>query len=288
MSYGVHLVILFCVYAMTALGTNALLGYLGLLSLAQAGVFAVGGYSYALLMRDLSWSGWQAFGGAVLVGALVSPLLALPSCRFREEPYVLTTLAVGVFISSTLHNWIELTEGPYGIANIRPPTLGGALNGDLGMAILALVCMLATMLLCYQWFNSPWGRLLKAIRDDEAVVRGLGKPTVRIKAEAALVASVPVALAGAIYTAHVGYINPQAASLDAAIVLLAMLVIGGAGTVWGPLAGAAVYVMFPELLRLLHVPTDHIGNLRTGLMGLLLVAIVHWRPQGIAGEYRVD
>jgi branched-chain amino acid transport system permease protein len=129
---------------------------------------------------------------------------------------------------------------------------------------------------------------LQAMRDDELATRGLGKNTRLLKVQAFAIACGMVAIAGVIYAAYISYIDPSAASLDHSILMLCMIIVGGMGNFWGPLVGAAVLVGIPEVLRLVLIPDAIAANIRLLLYGLLLVIMMHIRPQGLAGDYRID
>lgn len=124
------------------------------------------------------------------------------------------------------------------------------------------------------------------MRDDELASRGLGKNTRLLKIQAIAVSCGFVAVAGALYAAHIRYIDPSAASLDEGILMLSMVIVGGVGNFRGPVVGAATLIALPEVLRFLRLPDALAANLRMFIYGLLLVVMMHVRPQGIAGEYR--
>jgi branched-chain amino acid transport system permease protein len=125
------------------------------------------------------------------------------------------------------------------------------------------------------------------MRDDELAARGLGKNVRLAKVHVLAIACAFAALAGTIYSSYVTYIDPSSATLDQSILLLCMLIVGGSGNFRGPLVGAAVLLVMPEVLRLLHLPDALAANLRLLVYGLLLIIMVHLRPQGLVGEYRL-
>lgn len=299
MSYLLHLLVYFQVFALVALSLNLVVGYCGLLSLAHAGYFAIGGYAYALisLKTDLG------FPLAALVGALLAAILSLavslPSWRLKGDFFVLVSLAVQALIFSVLHNWTSLdapvgswgnlTNGPFGITAIPRPAVGSLqMSTAVAMAGFATVVTLILGVLLWRLGRSPWARLLVAMREDELAARGLGKNTRLAKVQAIALASSVAAVAGSLYAGHVRFLDPSSASLNESILLLCMVLVGGAGNFRGPLIGAFVLVSLPEVLRVLALPAAQAANLRLLVYGLLLVLFVHFRPQGIAGEYRVE
>jgi branched-chain amino acid transport system permease protein len=133
---------------------------------------------------------------------------------------------------------------------------------------------------------SPFGRALQAMRDDELAARSIGVPVNRLKLQAFAPASAMVGIAGALYASYVSYIDPTSFSLNESILMLSMVIIGGTGNVRGPLLGAAVLILLPEVLRFLQLPDAVAANVQLLAYGLLLVLMMHLRPQGLAGVYR--
>lgn len=299
MNYVFHLLIYFNLYAILALSLNLVVGYCGLLTLAHAGYYAIGAYTYALLSQVAGLGCIPAAAGGMIVPAVLSLAVSLPSWRFKGDFFVMVSLAVQALLFSLLYNWFSagapvgslsnLTNGPFGIAGIpRPAILGYRFDTVGSMAALSFVLLGLSALVFWRLKGSPWGRLLRAIRDDELATRGLGKNTRLAKVQAFAFACAFAGLAGVIYASYVSYIDPSSASLDESILMLSMLLVGGAGNFRGPLVGAAVLIAIPELLRFAAIPDAVAANLRLLLYGLLLVLMVHLRPQGLAGEYRVQ
>jgi branched-chain amino acid transport system permease protein len=299
MNYVLHLLIYFNLYAILALSLNLVVGYCGLLTLAHAGYFAVGAYTYALLAKVAGLGFIPAAAGGMIVPALLSLAVSLPSWRFKGDFFVMVSLAVQALLFSLLYNWFSagsplgswanLTNGPFGIAGVPRPTVFGYRFDAIGsIAVLSFVLLVASALVFWRLKRSPWGRLLRAMRDDELAARGLGKNTRLAKLQAFAVACAFAGLAGVIYASYVSYIDPSSASLDESILMLSMLLVGGAGNFRGPLVGAAVLIAIPEMLRFAAIPDTVAANLRLLLYGLLLVVMMHLRPQGLAGEYRVQ
>jgi branched-chain amino acid transport system permease protein len=297
MNYLLHLLIYFCIYAIAALSLNLVIGYCGLLTLAHASYFAVGAYSYAILSLH-GWGFLPAMAAAVVIAAVLSLIVSLPAWRFRGDNFVLMSLAAQTFIFSLLYNWyhpqaapgtlLNLTNGPFGLAGISRPDIFGIRMDTIGsISVLAVVLATICALVIWRLQSSPWGRLLQCMRDDELALRGLGKNVRRAKLEAFAVSCGLVAVAGVLYASYVNYIDASSATLDESILMVCMLLVGGMVNFRGPLVGAAVLVALPEVLRMVHFPDAMAANVRLLAYGLLLVLIVHFRPQGLAGKYRV-
>lgn len=299
MTYFLHLLIFFSIYAILALSLDLVVGYCGLLTLAHAVYFAVGGYSYAIATMTFGWGFLPAAAFAMLVGGLLSLAISLPAWRFQKDLFVLVTLAVGTLLYGIVYNWSDtkwppgtlrnLGNGSLGLAGIVKPTLfGKRLETTSAMALLSSLLLLASGFTFWRLKRSPWGRLLKSMRDDELAARALGKNVRLTKVYALAVACAFAALSGTMYSSYVTFIDPSSASLDLSILLLCMLIVGGSGNFRGPIVGVAVLLAIPEALRLVDLSEAFADNLRLMIYGILLILMVHLRPQGLAGEYKLQ
>jgi branched-chain amino acid transport system permease protein len=298
MNYVLHLLIYFSVFSIVGMSLNIVVGYCGLLSLAHASYFAVGAYVYAVAALNWGWGFIPATLLAVVVGAVLSLVLALPTWRLKGDFFVMASLAVQALVYSAAYNWTRtgarpgswanLTGGPFGLSGVpHPGIVGIRLDTLSSMSALAMITALACLGLSAVLLRSPWGRALQAMRDDELAARGLGKNVRLMKLQAIMVACSLAAVGGSIYSYYAGYVDPSLGSLDQSILLLAMVVVGGAGNVRGTLVGVLVLLLFPEALRFARIPNALASELRLAGFGLLLVLLVHFRPRGLAGTYRV-
>jgi len=298
MNYALHLLVYFNIYLIVALSLNLVVGYCGLLTLAHAGYYAIGGYAYAILTVQAGWTFLPAALAGAMISAILSLAVSLPSWRLKGDFFVLASLAVQALIFSALYNWSSanapmgswknLTNGPFGITGIpRPEIFGWTPSTPLAFALFASVVAAICAFILWRLKRSPWGRLLLAMREDELAARGLGKNTRLAKVQAFAISGALVAIAGALYASHVRYLDPSSASLDEGILMLSMVIVGGLGNFRGPIIGAAVLILLPEILRFVDLPDAQAANLRMLIYGLLLILMMHFRPQGIAGEYRM-
>ena len=297
MNYILHLLIYLCIYGILALSLNLVVGYCGLMTLAHAAYFAVGAYAYSLLSLNLHWGFVPAALAGMVIAMVLSLAVSLPAWRFKGDLFVMVSLAVQAFIFSLLQNWTSadaplgswqnLTNGPFGIPGVPKPTFFGCQADSLPeYVLLSAVTLGVCGFIVWRLVTSPWGRLLKCLRDDELAARSLGKNTRKAKLEAFAFACGLAAIAGALYAGYIGYVDPSSASLDESILMLCMVIVGGVGNFKGPLVGAAVLIALPEILRFAHFPDSIAANLRLLIYGLLLVLMAHFRPRGLAGEYR--
>jgi branched-chain amino acid transport system permease protein len=298
MNYLFHLLIYLCIYAIQAMSLNIVMGYCGLFTLAHAGYFAIGAYTYAIAtIHGLGFL--PALILSVLVSSLLSFLMSLPAWRLKGDYFVLLSLSAQALIFSVLYNWYKpgakigswanLTNGPFGISGVHRIQIPGFQMDTIGhilvvfVLVSALCCGITWLLL-----SSPWGRLMQCQRDDELAARSLGKNVRLVKIEAFAIACGLVAVAGVLYAAYVTYIDASMASLDGSILMTCMVIVGGLGNFRGPLVGASVLLAVPEALRFVHMPDAYASSVRLLLYGLLLVVMMHVRPQGLAGKYKFE
>ena len=287
MNYILHLLIYLDIYIIITMSLNLLIGYGGLFQLAHAAYYGIGAYTTALLMVGLGWGFVPAIICSIIITGCLSLLVSIPAWRFRSDYFVMLSLAVQVTIYSLLYNWTGLTKGPFGITGIPKPTiLGYKIDTLPNMFILSTVIAIICGVILYVLLRSPWGKALKAMRDDELAARGLGKNTRLFKLQAFLIACSMVALAGGLYATYVSYIDPTSFTLDESILMLSMVIVGGTGNFRGPIVGALILIAIPEILRFVHIPDAFAANIRLLIYGLLIVTMAHFRPQGLAGKYR--
>lgn len=289
MNYLLHLVVLVEIYVILTLSLNLMVGYGGLLTFAHGAFFGLGSYLYTLLVIDAGLSFpialVLAVGGATLLGLLVS----LASLRFRGDYFVLTTLAFQIIVFAALYNWVSVTRGPFGISGIPRPTIGGIrLESLQSYSIFGLAVSLLLMAFLFVVFRSPFARSLKSIRDDEIAATALGKSVLSYKIRSVAIAAACAAVVGSLYATYIRYIDPTSFDLNQSILLLSMVILGGTGNFRGSIVGALLLVLFPEFLRLLPIPDAVAANLRMVLYGVLLILLMRFRPQGLAGSYAFE
>ena len=296
--YFLHLVCLFGIYATAAMSLNLVVGGSGLFSLAHAAYFGVGAYAYAI--ASLHGLGFlPALLLSVAIAALLSLALSIPSWRFQGDSFVLISLAIQALVFSTIYNWhsatkpvgslSNLTNGPFGIAGIsRPGFFGFQIHSAGGLAIFSLGIAVFCAGFCSLLLKSPWWRMVTAIRDDAVAARSIGKNVRLAKVQVFAISCGMVATAGVVYAGYFSYVNADSAALPEGILLLSMVLVGGAGNFRGPLVGAALLIAVPEVLRLLALPDNVAANVRLLFYGVLLVLFMHFRGRGISGEYRIE
>ena len=290
MEYLLHIGIMLCIYIILVLSTNLTVGMANLLTMCQAAFYGIGAYigTYFLMQSNLPF---------VVIALLVmsatgvtSLLVSYASVKLKGDYFILATLGSQMIVYSILYNWISVTRGPFGIPGIPSIKLFGiwSLNGDYAYFILSLILATIVALVFSRLQHSPYGRMLKAIRTDELSAKALGRDTVRLKAWAFFISAAFAGMAGMVYASYVSYIDPTSFTLDESIFIITALFIGGIGSrVWGPILGAAVVVILPELLRFVGLPDAVAANLRQMIYGIVLIVLMFIRPQGLLGDVKL-
>lgn len=289
MNYILHLLVLLTIYLILSFSLNVLVGYTGLLSLAHAAFYGIGAYTSSLLMIKWKVSFPLALLAGVGMAVLLSLLVAAPSLRLKGDYFVLASLGFQVIVFNVLHNWATLTNGPLGIPGIPKPSIFGVKISSIP-AFLAFSSILSAccIFILVGILKSPFGRTLKAIREDELATLALGKHITAFKIQAFVIACGIAAVAGSLYAWYVTFIDPTSFNLNESIFIIAVVLVGGSGNIKGPVVGTLFMILLPEILRFLRIPDTVAANARQMIYGALLIFLMRYRPQGIAGEYKFE
>ena len=285
MDFWLSYATLAAIYVLLGLSTNLLVGIAGIFSVSQAAVFGVGAYVVAyLLMNDI-----VSFLPALLLAAAacvaLNILVTLPALRVSGDYFVVTSFGIQLLATAIFTNWTEGTGGANGLPGIPPADLfGKTLDSNADLAALCVAAMLLGCLAFWLIMRAPFGRLLRAIREDELAVAAAGKNVLRAKVSAAAMAGAFAGSAGGLYATFLSFIDPSSFDLDASILLLTMVVVGGARTLAGSIIGPFLLLALPQVLSLIDIPTTIAAAARQLIYGVLLIAFMLFRPQGLAGE----
>jgi branched-chain amino acid transport system permease protein len=285
MDFFYSYVILAEIYVMLGLSTNLLVGVVGIFSVSQAAIFGVGAYVVGYCLTNDLMGFVPALALAAAACLLLNILITLPSLRVSGDYFVVTSFGIQLLATAAFTNWDSITGGASGLPGIPPGDLFGQAVDTGGKSLLLtsammLICCLAFALL----MRSPFGRLLKAIREDELAVAAAGKNVLRAKVSAAAFAGVFAGLAGGFYAIFISFIDPSTFDLNASVLLLTMVVLGGARTLAGSIVGPFVILALPQVLALIDIPTAIAASARQGIYGILLIAFMLFRPQGLVGR----
>lgn len=289
MNYILHILIIINIYVILSLSLNLLVGYTGLFSLCHAAFYGIGGYVTAILMVYFGINFFIALLIAVSIAIPLSILISAPSIRLKGDYFILATLCFQIIVFSIFYNWISVTRGPYGISGIpKPGAFGFEISSIPSYLALTFIFVVFISLIVWLLVSSPYGRVLKAIREDELAALSLGKNVTFYKISAFAFAASMAAVAGGLYASYVSYIDPTSFTLDESMLILAMIIIGGVGNIKGPIIGVILLTILPEILRFTGIPNSYAPNVRQMIYGLLLILMMYYRPQGVAGEYRFE
>ncbi|SDE16668.1 branched-chain amino acid ABC transporter permease [Paraburkholderia lycopersici] len=285
LAYLQNLAVLICVNAILAMTLNFLMGYAGIFSLAHAVFFGVGAYAAALVSMHVSSSIFVCTIASMALCGALSLALALPALRVRGEYFVAASLGLQMLAVTVFSEWRSVTGGLGGITNIPSPVVFGVpVETSNGFFLLALGYLIAVALVLWLLVRSSFGRNLQAIRDSESAAQALGKNVKAIKTLSVVAAAALAGTAGVVYTFYLSFINVEGFTLDLSVLLMAMVIIGGTGSLFGPLIGAALLVLLPAALSFVPgLPQAEVGLVQQAVYGLVMVLLMIYRPGGIVG-----
>lgn len=277
-AYVQRVINLSLIYVILTLGQNLLTGFTGLISLGQAGFYAIGAYTSALLVLRLHVPWLVAFFTAGVLACIVGILLGYPCLRVGGDYLTLMTIGFGEVVRITALNWMELTRGPMGLPGVPPPRIGSlVISGGLRYYYLFLAVATATYTGVWLLVNSKIGRALKAIREDEVAAGVSGLNVAHYKILSFGVAALLAGFAGSLLAHFNAFVGPTSFDIDESLLQMNMAILGGLGSLPGSVLGAVILTAAPELFRI-------ITEFRLLFMGLLMVGLMIWRPNGILGK----
>ncbi|MDP2621530.1 MAG: branched-chain amino acid ABC transporter permease [Hyphomicrobiales bacterium] len=273
-AYHYRIAVLVLIFALACVGLNLLMGYAGQISLGHAGFMGVGAYAVAIGPTHLGLPSWLSLiAGAVLSG-LIAFIVGRPILRLKRHYLAVATLGFGLLIAIVLTNESEFTGGPDGMSVPRMVLFGWTLRGTVVWYWVTGISFLIGARLALNLVESPTGRALRAIHDGEVAARVLGVDVARKKLAAFVVAAVYASVAGSYFALFNGHITPDVAGFLRSIELVAMVVLGGMGSIVGSLVGATVLVVLPQTLTFLH-EYEHM------VLGLIIIGIMIFLREGI-------
>ena len=267
--YWRGILVLCAMNVLLAVSLNLVMGYTGQLNLGQSAFFAIGAYVSTILMKTYGWNFWLAALVAIAAAGLVGLALAAFAVRLRGHYLAIASLGFAVITYQVLLNWESVTEGVRGIYGILPPV-----SSTVGLFYLIAGIAAVVYLLLDNLVRSPVGDTLRAIREDEISAASLGVDAALWKAFAFGLGAAIAGLAGCFYPGFVGTLVPDAFGIVESFTMMAMVIVGGMGTMVGPVIGAIVLTFLPELLR-------GFGELRLMIYGVALTLVVLFMPGGI-------
>ncbi|MFF5259967.1 ATP-binding cassette domain-containing protein [Actinomadura viridis] len=286
--YLISLMGLLPIFVILGISFNLLLGYGGLLSVSHGGFFGVGAYATAILIKDFQLEFLPAVGAGAALAGVMSLIVGYAAGRLSDEFLFIVTIATQVALVELFNN-LEFTGRSAGISGIpRPTIMGYRFDDNLKVAILAWVFCAVIALVCWRVVRSPYGRLLKALREDVPAARSLGKRALWTKVTVFAFSSAIAGIAGGLYATHTLYISPAEFTVDRSVEILSITIIGGLAAYWGPFVGAAVVLALPEALTFADIPDSIAGPINGIVYTTIVLLLLIYRPQGIFGRGAVE
>lgn len=287
MEYFLHILVIAGIYIILTLGLNLIVGFTGLPSLGHIAFACVGAYASSLLALNYGISPWLGLVSGACIASLSGLVVGFASIRLKGDYLALATFGLGVIIYAVSKNWVDLTRGPMGLPGIPGFSLPGfEIQAVWTYLMLVIVFVFITSCIINRIVNSPFGRILKSIREDELASLSMGKDINKYKLLVFVIGAFFAGIAGSLYAHYITFIDPSSFTPMESITVLLMVVFGGMGSMKGSFLGALILVIFPEMLRFLGMPGSVDAPLRQMIYGLLLIILIIKRPQGIVGKYR--
>lgn len=275
--YHLGIINLIFIYSILCLGLNVILGYTGLLSIGHAAFYGIGGYTTAILMKNYGFGFLPSLILSGIISLLFGVLLALPARKVKGDYFILLTLAAGAIFMVTAQAWVSFTGGSMGIVAIPIPKIFGfMIRSETHFYYLALALFTFTSVSLTLLIKSKFGRAFVAIREDElaATVMGVNTPLYKIIAFAA--GSFYAGLAGSFLAVYQTTITPSNFRIEESCLMIIMVIIGGMGSLFAPIAGVVIMTLATEIFR-------PVAEYRMLIIGFMMVVVLLYRPQGILG-----
>jgi branched-chain amino acid transport system permease protein len=276
-----HILTMTVIFAILVLGQNIITGWCGMLTLGQAGFAGVGAYTSAILTMSYDVPWLVAFLCAGLLSAIVGALLALPCLRVKSDFLSLVTIAFNQMFFVVANNWMDVTRGPMGLTGVPSISIfGWVARGPAQQFWVMLAVAVLLFIAVGRLTRGATGRAWKMIRDDETAARSIGVDVTYYKVLAFAVGCALCGLGGSFYAHYLRLVSPDMFKLDDSLLLMQMAILGGLASLPGTILGTVLMIMIPESLRSTN---ELLIALRPGIAGVILLALMIWRPNGLLG-----
>jgi branched-chain amino acid transport system permease protein len=281
MEYLLHIVVVTLIYAALSMALDLVVGHAGMFSIAQAAFWGLGAYSVGVLVVRTGAPFMLGVVVGIVIATLMAIIVSLPTLRLNDEFFLIATFGFQSVIYSVLNNWVGLTGGPLGIAGVR---MFGSESVALNLIVIVSSCM-ASCIILFRVATSSFGRVLHVIREEASTCAALGKNPLTFRIKAFVLSACVSALMGALFAAYMSYVDPSSFTVSESILILTMVIIGGAGSTYGPALGAVLLISLGELIRFVGLPAASAANVRQILYGVLMLLTLLVRPRGLAGRF---
>jgi branched-chain amino acid transport system permease protein len=287
-AYFVHLLIMILIYLILALSLQLSVGFTGLLNLGHIAFYAIGAYASALLtLAGVPF--WLCILLAGLIPIIFAYILSIATNKLKGDYLALATLGFSFVIYAIALNWQGLTNGPLGLPGIpRPEFFNIDFINNNNFLLLLLIFTVTTYFIIQLITLSPFGKTLEAIRDDELAAKTLGKNTHLAKTYSLMISAFFAGIAGSFFAYYLTYIDPSSFTFSNLIPIIAIVIIGGLGSLPGTVFACIIIVLLPEPLRFLGLPSSLIGPGRQMIYALFLLMILLYKPKGFYGKVDLE
>lgn len=277
-NYIIHIVINCFIYMTLSLSLNLILGWSGQFSLGHVAFYGMGAYITSLLMLRAGTSFWLAAVISAAAVGVISWILCRPTLKLRGDYLAVVTLGIGEVFRLVCNNWTAVTRGSRGLPNIPSPELFGfVFKSKASYYYLGLVMFILALVFLSRLNASGYGLALRTIKEDDVAAASIGIYPVKFKLSSFVTGCVIASFVGSFYAVYLGFISPSSFQFSESMSMMAMVVLGGIGSIPGVIIGSAVLTALPELLRSL-------SEYRLIIYGALMVIMMIFRPGGIWGS----
>ncbi len=275
MEYILHLLILITIYVMLAQSLSLISGYAGMISLAHAGFFGIGAYTTALLTINYQLPFLLNLSIGMIICGIIAVLVSIIALRTIDDYFIICTLGIQIVIFSILNNWMSLTNGPMGITGIPSISIFNIdFSNKLIFLILSVLLTISIYFLIKLIIKSSFGRVLKAISEDEIYTQSIGKDVYLSKVVAFTLSSMLAAIPGVLYAHYITFIDPTSFTVNESIFILSIVIIGGMRNLRGILFASTFLIILPEALRFIGLSNSIAANLRQIIYGIIMIAVI--------------
>jgi len=282
-----HLLVIAVIYSILSISLNMAVGVTGLFNMGHAAFFGIGAYTAAIL----SLAGtpfWLDMLAAVCMCGLVAALIGLPTLRLVADYLAVATMGLGEIARAVFKNWTSLTGGTMGLRGIPQASLFGLTFISTARFLgLSVACLLVVYAVAEGLLHSPFGRVLKSIREDEIAAQSCGKDTYWFKMWALVISAGMAGVAGSLYVHYINFIDPTSFTMWITFFLLLIIMVGGLGNNLGAVLASVMFVAVREGLRFIGLPTSIGAPLQQLILGVLLLLVTILAPQGLIPERKI-
>lgn len=275
------------IYFVLTSSAHLLIGMTNLITLSHAAFFGIGAYVTAIVTSGLGMSLIMSLATVFIFNGLIALVFSIPAIKLKGDYFVLVTLGFQSIVYSLMYNWEDLTQGAQGYSGITGGKLFGLIEiiEPRSSLIISILISVFICYLMYRMINSPFGRVLKSMREDDVLLISQGKNPMKYKRWALVLSAAFCGVAGYEFAAYTTYINPSSFNLNESIFILSAVLIGGIGNVKGSILGATFIVVLPEIFRFIPILNQHAAPLREISYATILMLVLYFKPIGLVGNF---